>query len=40
VLSLLARIDEFLSKLKELHRQNSALLGRIAELEGRSGKPP
>ena len=33
VLSLLAKIDD-------LVEQNKALLARIAELEGRAGKPP
>src|SRR6516162_5914135 len=47
VLSLVARIDELVAKINELHQQNStlfeqnkALLARIAELEGRGGKPP
>src|SRR6516225_4844342 len=47
VLSLVARIDELVAKINELHQQNStlfeqnkALLERIAELEGRGGKPP
>ena len=47
VLSLLRRIDELSDKnnslqatIDELLKQISALLARIAELEGRSGKPP
>jgi transposase len=47
VLSLVARIDELVAKINEFHQQNStlfeqnkALLERIAELEGRGGKPP
>jgi len=40
VLSLLARIDELSEQIKKLLEQNSTLLARIAELEGRGGKPP
>ena len=40
VLSLVARIDELVAKINELHQQNKALLARIAELEARAGKPP
>src|SRR5215469_8321321 len=40
VLSLLAKIDELFEQNKKLLEQNSALLARIAELEGRAGKPP
>lgn len=40
VLSLVARIDELFEQNKKLLEQNSALLARIAELEGRAGKPP
>jgi transposase len=47
VLSLLAKIDELadqnmklLDQLSTLFEQNKALLERIAELEGRGGKPP
>src|SRR5215813_7062002 len=40
VLSLLAKIDDLLEQKKKLLEQNSALLARIAELEGRAGKPP
>src|SRR6516225_9132820 len=40
VLSLLQRIDELSEQNKKLLEQISTLLARIAELEGRSGKPP
>src|SRR5215469_17083154 len=40
VLSLLAKIDDLHQHNKTLLEQNNALLARIAELEGRAGKPP
>src|SRR5215469_5355868 len=40
VLSLLAKIDDLHEHNKKLLEQNNALLARIAELEGRAGKPP
>ena len=47
VLSLVARIDglseqnkKLLEQISTLLEQNSTLLARIAELEGRAGKPP
>jgi hypothetical protein len=38
--TLLAEIDELHQQNKTVLEQNGALLARIAELEGRSGKPP
>jgi transposase len=40
VLSLLARIDVLVARVDELLEQNKTLQARIAELEGRGGKPP
>jgi hypothetical protein len=40
VLSLVARIDELSEQNKKLLEHISTLLARIAELEGRGGKPP
>ena len=40
VLSLLARIDELAGQNTALLARIDELLARIAELEGRSGKPP
>jgi hypothetical protein len=40
VLSLLARIDVLVARVDELLEQNNTLQARIAELEGRGGKPP
>jgi len=38
--SLVARIDELCKENNKLLDHNNSLLARIAELEGRSGKPP
>jgi transposase len=40
VLSLLAKIDDLVEQNKTLLARIDELLARIAELEGRSGKPP
>lgn len=40
VLSLLAKIDDLVEQNKTLLARIDELLARIAELEGRAGKPP
>jgi hypothetical protein len=38
--TLVARIDDIVEQNKTINEQNKTLLARIAELEGRAGKPP
>ena len=40
VLELLRQISGLTARVDDLVEQNKALLARIAELEGRAGKPP
>ena len=40
VVELFAKVDRLLDQISELRDQNKALNARIAEIEGRNGRPP